>query len=93
MNYLSSPDILLRFAAPLGGFLAAMLLLLGCNVDAVWVLLPEDLPADLLDTSILTCNCNDWKSSAAGYSSCHVPNFTACMLSGAIKVHNMGGEC
>jgi len=59
VKYLSSPDILLRFAAPLGGFLAAMLLLLGCNVDAVWALLTEDLPADLLDTNILTCNCNN----------------------------------
>ncbi len=93
MNYLSSPDILLRFAAPLGGFLAAMLLLLGCNVDAVWVLLLEDLPADLLDTNILTCSGNNSKSSEAGYSSCHVPIFTACMLLCAMFVHNMGDEC
>ena len=91
MNYLFGPDILLRFTAPLGGFLAAIVLLLSCNVDAVWALLPDDLPADLLDTNILTYN--NWKLSAAGYSSCHIVNFTACMLLCAMFVHSMDGKC
>ena len=56
LSYLSDPVTLLRFVAPLGGFLAALaLLLLGCGAGAAWILLPEGLLADLLDISILTC--------------------------------------